>query len=112
MNSQDLKDCIHRVEECADEAMRACASAQAPQQLKDSVQKLHQCAKDAETQASSQADENSLRQPVMKLEQAADQAMQACRSAGTVDQTLQQAIQRAHDEASKLKKQMEAGSPA
>lgn len=64
------------------------------------------------TSASSQADENSLRQPVMKLEQAADLAVQACRSAGTVDAALQRAIQSAHDEASKLKKQVEASSPA
>ena len=42
----------------------------------------------------------------MQLEETADRAMQACRSAGNVDPQLQQAVQRAHAEASSLKKEM------
>ena len=45
----------------------------------------------------------------MQLEQAGDRALQACRKAGNVDQRVQQAVQRAHDEASSLKKQMQMG---
>ena len=111
MNSQDLKDSINRIEQAADEAKQACQSSQPPQALKDSIDQLHQRAREAKTSASSQADEASLRQPVMQLEQAADRAMQACRTAGGSDRPLQQAVQKAHDEASKLKKQIE-GRPS
>jgi hypothetical protein len=111
MESQELKDCINRIEQAADEAKQACQSSQPPQALKDSVEQLHQRAREAKASASSQADESSLRQPVVQLEQAADRAMQACRTAGGSDRQMQQAIQKAHDEASKLKKQME-GRPS
>jgi hypothetical protein len=43
----------------------------------------------------------------MQLEQTGDRAVQACRSSGgQIDPQAQQAIQRAHDEISNLKKQM------
>ena len=45
----------------------------------------------------------------MQLEQAGDRAMKACRSAGNVDPGVQQAVQRAHEEASNLKKQIQMG---
>jgi hypothetical protein len=49
----------------------------------------------------------------MQLEQAADRAMQACRQAGgSVDPQTQQAVQSAHDELSRMKKQLQAGSTA
>jgi hypothetical protein len=50
-----------------------------------------------------------LQQAVNQLEQSADRAKQACRSAGNVDQQTQQAVQRAHDEISNLKKQIQMG---
>jgi hypothetical protein len=50
-----------------------------------------------------------VREAVMQLEQAGDRAMQACRQAGSVDAKLQQAVQRAHAEASNLKKQVQMG---
>ena len=51
-----------------------------------------------------------MRSTVMQMEQTGDRAMQVCRSAGnSVDQKTQQAVQRAHDEISSLKKQMQMG---
>ena len=45
----------------------------------------------------------------MQLEQAGDRAMKALRNSGNVDPRVQQAVQRAHDEASDLKKQLQMG---
>jgi hypothetical protein len=50
--------------------------------------------------------QDGLRQAVMQLEQTADRAKQACRS-GNADPQAQQAVQRAHDEISNLKKQIQ-----
>jgi len=112
MQMNDLKQRIDDIEECADEAKRAVASA--PTELKQSVEQLHQQAKQAQQMASAggsqqQGNGEQLRQPVMQLEQAADRAMQACRNAGNVDPQLKDAIQRAHQQASSLKKQIQMG---
>jgi hypothetical protein len=110
MDAQELRQCVNRIEECADEAKRAMHSGSPPQELRQCVEDMHQQAREAKQDGS--GDEAALRGRVMQLEQTADRAMQACRSAGNVDPQLQQAVQRAHDEVSKLKKQMQAGSPA
>jgi hypothetical protein len=113
MNSQDIQQNINRVEECADEAKRACQSASSvPQELRQAIESLHQQAREAKQRAGGPQDEGTLRQTVMQLEGAADRAKQACRSAGNVEPQLQQAVQRAHDELSRLKKQIQADSPA
>ena len=109
MQDDQLKQRIARVEESADEAKRALqAAGQVPQDLKDAVMKLHEQASAAKhaTQGQQSASQDSLRNDVMQLEQSADRAMQACRSAGNVDPQLQQAVERAHSEASSLKKDM------
>ncbi|GAB3658046.1 hypothetical protein [Ramlibacter alkalitolerans] len=112
MQTSNIQQSISSIEECADEAKRAAASA--PGDLKQSVEQLHQQARQAQQACSSnasqqQGDASQLREPVMQLEQAADRAMQACRNAGNVDPQLQQAIQRAHQQASSLKKQLQMG---
>ena len=95
------------------EAKRAASSA--PGDLKQSVEQLHQQARQAQQACSAgsssqqQGDASQLRQPVLQLEQAADRAMQACRTAGNVDPQLKDAIQRAHQQASQLKKQVQMG---
>lgn len=104
MQDQDLKQRIDRLEQCADDAKRACQSAnQAPQELKDAVMQLHEQASAAKK---SSAGQDSLKQDLIQLESTADRAMQACRSAGNVDPQLQQAVQKAHAEASSLKKEL------
>lgn len=111
MNQQELQQGVNRIEQCADDAKRAVtANASTPSDLRMAVDSFHQQASQAKHQ---QMDENALRQCVMQLEQMADRAMEACRRGGNqVDQQTQQAVQRAHAEASQLKKQVEAGSPA
>jgi uncharacterized protein YoxC len=112
MQANELKQSIDSIEQCADQAKRASASA--PGDLKQSVEQLHQQARQAQQACSTggsqqQGDSSQLREPVMQLEQAADRAMQACRTAGTVDPQLKDAIQRAHQQASQLKKQVQMG---
>jgi hypothetical protein len=116
MQMNDVKQRIDRVEQCADEAKQAVQqSAQVPGDIQQSVDRLHQQARQAkqmvsqQSQQGQQGDASSLREPVMQLEQAADKAMAACRNAGNVDPKVQQAIQKTHQEASSLKKEMQMG---
>ena len=112
MQINDLKQRIDRVEQCADEAERAIQSGSVSNELRQSVDAMHAQARQAQQACGTQqqrGDEGRLRDVVMQLEQAGDRAMQACRAAGNVDPKVQQAVQRAHDEASSLKKQLQMG---
>lgn len=112
MQISDVKQRIDRVEQCADEAERAVQAGSVSAELRQSVDAMHQQARQAQQACSSQqqqGDQSRLREVVMQLEQAGDRAVQACKNAGKVDPQLQQAVQRAHDEASDLKKQLQMG---
>lgn len=112
MQTEQLQQRINRIEECADEAMKCVQQGSVPGELRQQVDSLHQQAKQAKQEAGSQQQmgQDGLKQKVMQMEQTGDRAMQACRSAGSsVDQRTQQAVQRAHDEISSLKKEMQMG---
>jgi DNA repair ATPase RecN len=114
MQADQLKERINRIEECADQAKRAVQAGSVPQDLKQAVDTLHQQARQAKQDANNQQQmgqgQDSLQQVVTQLEQTGDKAMQACRTAGTqVDPQTQQAVKRAHDEISSLKKQIQMG---
>ncbi|HZY18795.1 MAG TPA: hypothetical protein VFE82_09950 [Ramlibacter sp.] len=111
MQTEDLKQSINRIEQCADEAKRAVQVGSAPDELRRTVETLHQQARQAQQSANAQQQmgQDGLKQQVMQLEQTGDQAVQACRTAGNVDPQTQQAVQRAHDEISSLKKQIQMG---
>jgi len=109
MEQGQLKQRIERVEECADQAKQACQKAgNVPEDLKQCVMALHQQASATKhaSQGQESATSDSLRKDIVQLEETADRTMQACRNAGNVDPQLQQAVQRAHAEASSLKKQL------
>jgi hypothetical protein len=111
MQADQLKERINRIEQCADEAKRAVQQGSVPNELKQSVEQLHQQARQAKQDANSaqqQMGEEGLKKQVMQLEQTGDKAMQACRTGGAnIDPQAQQAVQRAHDEISNLKKQLQ-----
>jgi hypothetical protein len=112
MQISEVKQRIDRVEQCADEAERAIQAGSVTGDLRQSVDAMHQQARQAQQECSSQqqqGDQSRLRDVVQQLEQAGDRAMQACRNAGNVDPKVQQAVQRAHEEASNLKKQLQMG---
>lgn len=112
MQMEQMKQNINRIEECADQAKRAVQAGSVPDEVRQCVDSLHEQARQAKQSANSsdqqQAGQDNLKQQVMQLEQTGDRAMQACRSAGSsIDPQAQQAIQRAHDEISSLKKQIQ-----
>jgi flagellar hook-basal body complex protein FliE len=112
MQPSEVKQRIDMVEQCADQAERAIQSGSVSSELRQSVDAMHQQARQAQQACDSQqqqGDEGRLRDVVTQLEQASDRAMEACRNAGNVDPQLQQAVQRAHTEASNLKKQLQMG---
>lgn len=112
MQMNELKQKIDQVEQSADEAERALQAGSVSSELRQSVDAMHRQARQAQQACSSQqqqGDQSQLKEAVMQLEQAGDRAMEACRNAGTVDPRLQQAVQRAHTEASNLKKQLQMG---
>ena len=110
MQSQDIHQNIGRIEETVDQAKNAMMqSGSVPQDLRQSIETLHQQARSVKH--AGPTDEDTMRNAVLQLEEASDRAMEACRRAGNgVDPRLQQALQRAHEELSRLKKQVEAGS--
>jgi hypothetical protein len=112
MQPDQLKQRIEQIEQCADEAQRAVQQGNAPDELRQCVGSLHQQARQAQQAAGNaqQLGQDTLRQTVMQMEQTGDRAMQVCRSAGNqVDPGTQKAVQRAHDEISSLKKQIQMG---
>jgi hypothetical protein len=107
MQTQELKQAIETIEQAADEAKRALQSGNVPQDLRQQVESFHQQASQAKHAGN--VDSNT----VLQLESAADKMKAACQQAGSgVSPQLQQAVGRAHDEASRAKKQIQAGSPA
>lgn len=114
MQADQLKQSIHRIEECADEAKKAVQQqASIPSELRECVMNLHDQAKQVQQQVDSgspQMGQDTIRQSVMQMEQTGDRAMQACRQAGgSIDPQTQQSVQRLHDEVSSLKKQIQMG---
>ena len=112
MQADQLKQSINRIEECADEAKRAVQQGSVTPELRQQVEQMHQQARQAKQAANDQQQQmgqQALEQQVMQLEQTADRAKQACSSGGNVDPQTQQAVQRAHDEISSLKKQIQMG---
>jgi hypothetical protein len=113
MDSHDMKQSIDRIEECADEVKKCVQSGAVPQDLRQAIDQFHQQASQAKQRMDGSTGEGEMRNAIMQMEQSADRMKAACASAGSnLDPKLQQAVQRAHDEASRLKKQVQAGSPA
>lgn len=109
MQMNQMKQRLDRIEQCADEAERAVQAGSVPQDLRQCVDSMHQQARQVQQACSTQQpDQGTLRASVAQLEQTGDRAMQACRSAGSaVAPQVQQAVQRAHDEISNLKREVQ-----
>jgi hypothetical protein len=103
MQTQAIQQAIDSIESAADKAVAGLKKGQVSAELEQSVQQLHQQARSKR----SLDDPAQLQQAVMEIEQTADRAVAACRQAGQVDPSLQQAIQDAHQQASKLKRELQ-----
>lgn len=109
MQTEQLKQRIERIEQCADDAKRACQNSSVPDDLRQCIMQMHAQASATKhaTQGQESATEDSLRASVVQLEETADRAKQACRNAGSnVDPQVQQAVLQAHNEISSLKKEL------
>jgi uncharacterized protein Yka (UPF0111/DUF47 family) len=108
MQAEQMRQCMDRIEQCADDAKRAVKqAANVPEDLKRCVEALHQQASQAKHQP--MMDDAMLRETVMQLEEKADEAMRACRAAGDgLDPQVKDAVKRAHAELSRAKHDMQA----
>ena len=108
MQANQLRERVERIEQCADEAVKAVQQAgdSAPNELRQCVSQMHQQARDLRSEAQQSGDQVQLVASVDTLEQTGDRAKAACRNADRVDPQLQSAVNRAHDEIASLKKQM------
>lgn len=109
MQTSQLQQRVERIEQCADDAVKAMQQAgdDAPDELRQCVTQMHEQARDLRAKAQQASDQAQLTGSVDSLEQTGDRAKAACRSAGgRIDPQLQSAVIKAHDEISDLKKQM------
>lgn len=109
MQMSQVQDSVNRIEQCADEAMAALrhSGGQTPEELRQCVDEMHSQSRQARQMAQQSSDQGQMVGCVDGLEQIGDRAMQACQKAGgQLDPQVQQAVKRAHDEISSLKKQM------
>ena len=107
MQMTQVNEHLNRIEQCADDALSAMkGAADAPQELRGTLTEFHRQARDLRDSAKQSIDEQRLISEVDRLEKTGDRAKEACQSAGNVDQKLQSAVMRAHDEVSSLKRQL------
>lgn len=109
MQMNQVQERINRIEQCVDDAVSALSSSQGQTspELRTCVDEMHNQSRKAKQMVQQSSDETQMVSCVDGLEQLGDRAMDACRKAGSkVDPQVQQAVQRAHDEISGLKKQM------
>ena len=109
MQTSQLQQRVERIEQCADEAVKAVqqAGANAPDELRQCVAQMHEQARDLRAKAGQAGDQAQLTGSIDSLEQTGDRAKAACRNAGgRIDPQLQSVVTKAHDEIADLKKQM------
>jgi uncharacterized protein Yka (UPF0111/DUF47 family) len=108
MQAEQIRQCMDKIEQCADDAKRAVKQASnVPEDVKRCVEALHQQASKAKHQP--MMDDAMMRDTVMQLEEKADEAMRACREAdASLDPQVKDAVKRAHAELSRAKHDMQA----
>lgn len=111
MQQDQLRQRINQVEQCAEDAKRSSYGNTVPAEVRECVDKMYWQARQARAACSPQLQQqvagvDQLRGMVDELEQLGDRAVQACRASGNVDPALEKAVQRAHDETSRLRQQM------
>jgi sorbitol-specific phosphotransferase system component IIA len=109
MQIDQVRTTANRIEQCADDAIKALQNANqsAPAELRECVSQMHEQARELRSEAQRSSDQAQLTGRVDRLEQIGDRAKEACRNAGSgVDPQLQSAVLRAHDEISSFKKQL------
>ncbi len=109
MQMNQVQERVNKIEQCVDDAVSAVRNTggQTPEELRTCVDEMHSQSRQARQMVQQSSDQAQMTSCVDGLEQIGDRAMEACRKAGSqVDPQVQQAVKRAHDEISSLKKQM------
>lgn len=103
MQTQELRQRFEHAENTIAELARTCSTHQdVPQSLKQSIQDLDQQARECHSRVQD-GNEQTFIEAVDKLEACSDPAKMACQNASNVDQTVQSAVMRTHQELSQLK---------
>ncbi|WP_043458939.1 hypothetical protein [Azohydromonas australica] len=114
MEQDQLRRRVNEVAQYAEDAKRASYGNAVPAEVRECVDKMYWQARQAREactaapqQQQQSAGPDTVRSLVEELEQLGDRAVAACQASGNVDPPLQQAVQRAHEEFSRLKQQMQ-----
>lgn len=103
MQTQELRQRFEHAESTIAELARTCSSHQnVPNALKQSIQELDQQARECHSRVQG-GNEQTFIDAVDKLEACSDHAKMACQNTEKVDQTVQSAVMRTHQELSQLK---------
>jgi dsDNA-specific endonuclease/ATPase MutS2 len=107
MQTQQIRQKFSNIEQCVDNAARACQQSGAvPEQLRHCLDQLESQSDQAKQMMQAAETDERLRQCVDRMEELGDRAMQECRSASGVDRPVQEAIRQAHDAISDLKRNL------
>ncbi len=108
MQASQVKDQFPRIERTIDQAAQLCQSAnQVPEKLRRSIAQLDSESEQAKQMLAKETNDSTIIECIDRLEKLGDQAMEACKQAGSsVDQNLQSAVKQAHDQLSNLKHQL------
>ena len=108
MQANEVQQRVSQIKQTIQQASKACDSAgeSVSAALKSSIQKLNQRSDQASETLQQSSDEDSIRQCVDELEELGDQAKVACENSENIDQSLKDAVMKAHQELSQLKTQI------
>jgi ABC-type transporter Mla subunit MlaD len=106
METAQIQKQFSNIEQCVKNAAMACQSNNnVPENLKSSLSQLQNESNQAR-QVMQGNNNQEMQDCVDRLEELGDQAMQACKQAGSVDPQLKDAVTKAHDAISSLKHQL------
>lgn len=108
MQANEVQQRVSQIKQTIQQASQACDSAgeSVPADLKDSIRQLNQQSDQATKKLQQSSDEESIRQCVDELEELGDKAKSACESSNSIDQSVKDAVMKAHQELSQLKHQV------
>lgn len=105
MQTEKLRQRFEHAESTIAELARTCASHKdVPDSLKQSIQQLDDQARQCHSRLEGAEDQQTFVEAVDRLEAYSDRAKMACQNAtGKIDQSVESAVMRAHEELSQLK---------
>ena len=104
MQTNVAKEQLPKIDQHVRNAAQLCqTSDNVPDALRDCIGELERETAEAAAMVTGEQDDQRILDCVDHLEELGDQAMQACRQAGNLDEQVQKAVQTAHGAISELK---------